>query len=367
VQSAGIKVFFLLRMRQSIEQFGPTDNRTDFHPRPEGIGYNDRVPVRRAGNSSQSGGAALGREEKVKRVKRLSRKYVPKRSGQTIPDRSRDPKKERQEEREDIPGPLTKNWIPPKTARRKNNLDSRTSGGFTAQRANVKAQNLHPWRMSAAKAGAIQETLRKKLTLKGNPGNIKLIAGADLSYPRFSSRAVAGIVVLSWPEMEVVETRTVWGTMRFPYVPGYLSFREGPLLLRAFERLRSDPSLLFFDGQGVAHPRGFGLANHMGLLLDRPSLGCAKSLLFGNAAEPGAEAGRRTALHALSGERIGTVLRTRKNVKPIYVSPGHRIGMKAATEWAYRMARGYRIPEPTRLAHLLVNRKREEKLGLNRK
>ncbi|MFQ5693210.1 MAG: endonuclease V [Nitrospinota bacterium] len=233
-----------------------------------------------------------------------------------------------------------------------------------AARKGPGIRTLHPWRASPAEARAIQERLRGRLTLRGAPRNVHLIAGADLSYPRFSSRAVAGVVVLSWPDLEVVETRTVDGEMEFPYVPGLLSFREGPLLLRAFERLRARPQLIFFDGQGIAHPRGFGLASHMGLILDRPSLGCAKSLLFGRATDPGREAGGRTPIHDLRGRRIGVTLRTRTGVKPIFVSPGHRIGMDPAADWALRACRGYRVPEPTRQAHLLVNRRRRE-IGLD--
>ena len=142
-------------------------------------------------------------------------------------------------------------------------------------------------------------------------------------------------MVFSWPVLEVVETRTVSGLLRFPYVPGYLSFREGPLLLRVFERLRTDPQLIFFDGQGAAHPRGFGLACHMGLLLDRPAVGCAKSRLCGRTTEPGEQAGSRTPLLDDSGARIGVTLRTRKGVKPIFVSPGHRIDTEAAADWPF--------------------------------
>ena len=231
------------------------------------------------------------------------------------------------------------------------------------QAQRLKARKLHPWRVSIAEAKTIQEGLREKLSLKGSPPprSVKFIAGADISYRRFSSQAVAGVVVFSWPALEVVETRTVSGSLKFPYVPGYLSFREGPLLLRVFERLRTDPQLIFFDGQGAAHPRGFGLASHMGLLLDRPAVGCAKSRLCGHTTEPGEQAGSRTPLLDDSGARIGVTLRTRKGVKPIFISPGHRIDTEAAADWAFRACRGYRVPEPTRQAHLLVNRRRKQR------
>ncbi len=206
--------------------------------------------------------------------------------------------------------------------------------------------------------GSAGETLLERLS---PPRSVKFIAGADISYRRFSSQAVAGIVVFSWPALEVVETRTASALLEFPYVPGYLSFREGPLLLRAFERLRTDPQLIFFDGQGAAHPRGFGLTCHLGLLLDRPAVGCAKSRLCGRTTEPGAQAGSRSPLCDDSGARIGVTLRTREGVKPIFVSPGHRIDTEAAANWAFRACRGYRVPEPTRQAHLLVNRRRKQR------
>ncbi len=302
----------------------------------------------------------------------MSRKFVPRRRVQEIPPRKQGPKDLRRSARDDIldqlveddlneeegidPNPTQKGATTiqiTETATRRKELPGQ------AQR--LKARKLHPWRVSITEAKTIQEGLRGKLSLKGSPRSVKFIAGADISYWRFSSQAVASVVVFSWPALEVVETRTVSGSLKFPYVPGYLSFREGPLLLRAFEHLRTDPQLIFFDGQGVAHPRGFGLACHMGLLLDRPAVGCAKSRLCGRTTEPGEQAGSRTPLLDDSGARIGVTLRTRKDVKPIFVSPGHRIETEAAADWAFRACRGYRVPEPTRQAHLLVNRRRKQR------
>jgi deoxyribonuclease V len=163
--------------------------------------------------------------------------------------------------------------------------------------------------------------------------------------------ATGAVVVLSYPELGVVETKIVRGRLDFPYVPGLLSFRESPLTLAACERLSITPDLFLVDGQGVAHPRRFGLASHLGLLLDRPTIGCAKSLLCGShetlEAEPGscAEVTDR-------GEAIGVALRTKLGVKPIYVSIGHKIDLSTAVQWVLKCCRGYRIPEPTRLAHL---------------
>jgi deoxyribonuclease V len=188
------------------------------------------------------------------------------------------------------------------------------------------------------------------------------VAGADLSYARRSARFFAAVVVLEVPSLEVVEEVTLSGEGRFPYIPGMLSFREGPLLMRAFRRLRRKPDLAVFDGHGIAHMRGIGIASHLGLLLDLPSIGCAKRRLVGTHGEPGPERGARAPL-VYEGKTVGTVLRTRRNVKPVYVSIGHKIGLAAAAKWVLRTSRGYRLPEPTRRAHLLSNRARLEGSG----
>jgi deoxyribonuclease V len=165
------------------------------------------------------------------------------------------------------------------------------------------------------------------------------------------------VVVLAWPSLEIVETATARGRSPFPYVPGLLSFREGPILMRAFRRLREPPDLVILDGQGTAHMRGFGIACHLGLLLDVPSIGCAKSRLVGEHEEPGVSPGDHVPLRH-EGRRVGSVVRTRRGVKPVFVSPGHRIGHAAAVRWVVRTCRGYRLPEPTRQAHLAANRLR---------
>lgn len=170
--------------------------------------------------------------------------------------------------------------------------------------------------------------------------------------------AWAGVVVVSLPELLLVESACVLGRVTFPYVPGYLSFREGPHLLRAFARLKRRPDLILFDGQGIAHPRGFGLASHLGVLLNCPSVGCAKSRLVGEHGEPGPERGARVPLRD-DGRTVGAVVRTRDGVRPLYVSIGHRISLRAAIRWTLACCR-FRVPEPIRLAEQLVNRMRQE-------
>ena len=185
-----------------------------------------------------------------------------------------------------------------------------------------------------------------------------LVAGADVSYSKETDRVCAGVVLLSFPEMETVEAVTVSDKSRFPYVPGMLTFREGPVLMRAFRELKRRPDVVIFDGQGFAHPRRMGLASHMGILLGMPSVGCAKSRLIGDFDEPGNHVGDWSSLRDGS-EIIGRVLRTRVGVKPVYVSVGHLVGLSAATRVVLACLRGVRLPEPTRRAHHLVTIRRE--------
>ncbi|MHC4136075.1 MAG: deoxyribonuclease V [Planctomycetota bacterium] len=208
-------------------------------------------------------------------------------------------------------------------------------------------------------SGAVrrQLELRDRLVLSGGPRRVARVAGADISYDRGSDRFHAAVVVLGWPGLEVVESATARGRSPFPYIPGLLSFREGPLLMRAFRRLERPPDLILFDGHGIAHMRRFGIASHLGLLLDLPSIGCAKRRLVGEHAAPGRKVGDQTPL-VHEGRRVGAVVRTRAGVKPVFVSPGHRIGLAAAVRWVLATGAGYRLPEPTRQAHLLANRLR---------
>ncbi|MEZ4599960.1 MAG: deoxyribonuclease V [Syntrophotaleaceae bacterium] len=218
---------------------------------------------------------------------------------------------------------------------------------------------LHDWGVSTREAAGLQKRLAERVRLKnGLPGRIRTVAGADVSYQRRGELFYAAIAVLNYPEMTLLEESVAADRVSFPYVPGLLSFRELPVLLEAFRRLRTVPDLILVDGQGIAHPRRLGLASHLGLWLDLPTIGCAKSRLCGDHAPPGPCRGDRTPL-LLDGEVVGTVLTSRDRVKPLYVSPGHRIDVDTAAEMVARCALRYRMPEPTRLAHHLANRERQ--------
>jgi deoxyribonuclease V len=222
----------------------------------------------------------------------------------------------------------------------------------------MRVRQLHPWKISPKEAIAIQAALASQVIRKGHLEEIKFIAGADISTEKESTQAYAGVVVMTYPELEVVEERGVVFELSFPYVPGLLAFREAPPLLKVFEEIRHEPDLILFDGQGIAHPRGMGIASHMGLSLDKPSIGCAKSLLFGLFEDPGDQQGAFSYLYDKQKNIIGAVLRTRTGVQPVFVSIGHRINLEAAIKFVLTSCRGYRIPEPVRHAHNFVNRLR---------
>jgi deoxyribonuclease V len=212
----------------------------------------------------------------------------------------------------------------------------------------------HPFDLTPAGAARLQEELSVQVRRSGDPGTISLVAGADASYAKGSNVIFAAVVVLSYPDLTVVERVRARTTTTFPYIPGLLTFREGPGLLEAFAQVRSDPDVIFFDGQGIAHPRGLGIASHMGVLLDRPTIGVAKNLLVGSAAEPGTQRGATSPI-LRDGETIGMAVRTKERVKPVYVSVGHAIDLALAVDLVLATDRGYRLPEPTRQAHLSAN------------
>jgi deoxyribonuclease V len=223
----------------------------------------------------------------------------------------------------------------------------------------MKIRRLHPWRVSPKAAVGIQNRLQPLLDLKADVGSIGSVAGTDVSFSRKSDTLWAGVVVLSFPGLLKLEERWVKGKAGFPYVPGLLSFRELPRLLEALESLRRDPDVVLCDGQGTAHPRGLGIASHLGLLVDRPVIGCAKSRLTGEFARVGNDKGDYALLKE-GGRVIGAVLRTRQGVKPVFVSPGNRITLEKSIRVTLSCCVKYRIPEPTRQAHFLVNRVRRE-------
>jgi deoxyribonuclease V len=218
----------------------------------------------------------------------------------------------------------------------------------------ARYKQLHDWTMTPREAVALQKSLRERVILKPLDREIETVAGADISFNKYEPTLYAGIVVLRLPSLEVLEEVGVVSETRFPYVPGLLSFRESPPVLEAWAKLKTEPDVVMFDGQGIAHPRRVGIASHVGLIIERPTLGCAKSVLVGKYEEPPPERGSWTPL-VDKGETVGAALRTKDRVNPIYVSPGHLIDLAGAIELTLKCNGGYRQPEPTRRAHLLVN------------
>ena len=210
---------------------------------------------------------------------------------------------------------------------------------------------LHGWRVNPSQASEIQLRLASKVSRSNEVVAPRFIAGVDISVERARGMGRGAVVVLSYPELEIAEVKTVEEGLSFPYVPGLLSFREAPLTLAACEKLSITPDLVMVDGQGIAHPRRLGLASHLGLFLGVPTVGCAKSRLCGSHQAPAEEAGSYAELLD-KGEVIGAVLRTKARVKPVYVSIGHKVDLENAIYWTRQCCRGYRLPEPTRLAHL---------------
>ena len=205
------------------------------------------------------------------------------------------------------------------------------------------------WDLTPREAMRLQESLRESVELQDRFGAIRYVAGADVAFDPETEVAFAGVVVYRFPALKEVERRMARRRLRFPYVPGLLSFRECPGLLAAFARLRTEPDLILIDGHGRAHPRRFGIACHIGILFDKPTVGCAKSRLVGEHQEPGRKAGS-TAPLMLEGERLGVVLRTRDDVRPIYVTTGHRVSLDSAVQLVKQCMDGFRIPKPTREA-----------------
>ena len=213
----------------------------------------------------------------------------------------------------------------------------------------------HSWNVIPRRAVRIQRDLAGRVIRTGRIPTPTLIAGADLAFVAESEECIAGVVVWHVTERRIVEERVVRRPTRFPYIPGLLSFREAPALAAVFRKLRSEPDAFMFDGQGYAHPRRFGLACHMGVLLDRPALGCAKSVLVGDFDLLG-KAQWSTAPLIHHGEQVGLAVRTRAGVKPVFVSVGHRMSLRSAVALTRMCTTRYRIPEPTRLADALVAR-----------
>jgi len=215
----------------------------------------------------------------------------------------------------------------------------------------MEVLKLHEWEVNSAQAKEIQLSLAKRVVTESGVIDPRLVAGIDISSPDAHGEARGAVVVLSYPELSIVEIEIAQGKITMPYIPGLLSFRESPLILDACEKLSNIPDLVLIDGQGIAHPRRLGLASHVGLFLGLPTIGCAKSILCGQHPPLAEEAGSQAELLD-NGEIIGAALRTKSRVRPIYVSVGHKIDLTSALQWVINCCHGYRLPEPTRLAHL---------------
>ncbi len=211
---------------------------------------------------------------------------------------------------------------------------------------------LHPWKVSPEGAIRIQKNLRKRILLKKTFSKVRTIGGGDVSYQKEGALLFGAIVVLSFPKLEILETATAVGRIPFPYIPGLLSFREGPILVKTFQRLKTRPDVMIFDGQGIAHPRGMGLASHLGLWLDLPSIGCAKTPLVGDVITPKLAKGSFELIEK-DGKEVGAVLRTKDKVKPVFVSPGYGVDLATSIRIILDACQGFRIPEPLRRAHHL--------------
>jgi len=226
---------------------------------------------------------------------------------------------------------------------------------------------LHSWDLTPQEAIALQRQLAAQVVRTGDLATVRTVAGVDVSFnPRAPDDVVhAVVVVLDFPDLQIIDRAAVSRPVAFPYVPGLLSFREAPPLIEAFARLSVRPDLVIVDGHGVAHPRGLGIASHLGLWLDLPTIGCAKSILVGApASELPATAGSTVDL-VWRGSTIGQVVRTRTNVSPVYVSEGHRLARAAAVRWVLACTRGIRLPETTRRAHQYSNAVRSQRSKSN--
>ncbi|MBP1739153.1 MAG: endonuclease [Deltaproteobacteria bacterium] len=220
-------------------------------------------------------------------------------------------------------------------------------------------KKLHPWNVSPKEAVEIQKQLQPQVILKNRLKRLRFIAGTDVASSRTDDTLWAGVVVLQYPGLEPVEQRWTRGKTSFPYIPGLLSFREIPILVAALNKLKTIPDLILCDGQGIAHPRGLGLATHLGLLVNSPTIGCAKSRLVGSFTGLGKDKGDSADL-VYSGRVIGAAARTRTGIKPIFISVGNNITLKQSLRIVFRCCPRYRVPEPIRMAHFLVTRLRAQ-------
>ena len=223
----------------------------------------------------------------------------------------------------------------------------------------MNPRTLHPWDVSCKEAIAVQMRLSGQVRQVPLRKPVRTIAGADVFYAKQGAEVYAAVLVFGFPDLVLTDQALAADAVKFPYVPGLLSFREAPVLTKAFKKIRSEPDVIIFDGQGIAHPRGMGLASHMGLILDCPSIGCAKTRLVGTH-PPLSEIRGCSVPLTDQGRVVGGVVRTREHVKPVFVSPGHAITLEESVRLVLGCCKGYKLPEPTRQAHIVVSRLRLE-------
>jgi len=215
------------------------------------------------------------------------------------------------------------------------------------------SMRLSQWARTVEEARAIQEQLLKRVLVRPLQRDPRYIAAVDAAFT--TGKVIAAACLFTYPGLALMDQYVVAREIAFPYVPGYLSFREGPAVMEALDGLARRPGLIMFDGQGIAHPRGIGLASHIGVLRDLPAIGCAKSRLVGEFEMPGPRKGSYSPL-TYRGQTVGLVLRTRDSVRPLFVSPGHRIDLDGALRITLGCTAGYRLPEPLRIADMLSKR-----------
>ncbi|WP_017814731.1 deoxyribonuclease V [Paenibacillus shenyangensis] len=223
----------------------------------------------------------------------------------------------------------------------------------------MKVNLQHRWDLNEEEAILLQQELAEQIITTDQLPDIHYVAGVDVAYSEHTDQLIAAVVILNAVTLEVVESITVKDAVQFSYLPSLFSFRELPPVIKALEQVHHEPQLIVCDSQGLAHPRRFGLACHLGLLLDVPAIGCGKTRLIGEYTEPGRSRGSAAPL--IDGEeKVGSVLRTQTDVKPVFVSVGHRISLESANEWILRLAPRYRLPETTRMADQLVRKAMSE-------
>ncbi len=223
----------------------------------------------------------------------------------------------------------------------------------------MHVNHIHDWDLNYKEARKLQDELSGKIEEKPIGSEPELIGGLDCAFTKDKKKVIACTVILKFPEMELVEKKHAFGPVKMPYIPGLLSFREAPVCLEALEKIENVPDVFIIDGQGTAHPRKLGLASHIGLFIKVPTIGCAKSRLIGEFEEPGVKKGEFTDLK-YKDELVGAVVRTRTDVKPLFISPGNRCNLSDSVNIVLKSAIKYRLPEPSRIAHHEVTKLRYE-------